>query len=204
MIGPPGGKQIVVNAAHGDGDNNWYFPNLDVIDVSSGKLQTLLKPEFQINILAGRRTGSRSHFLGGLMAGDLVGNYGDVYVVPTADGQARNLTANWPASAYRIGWLPPNEILIREVEDGDVGLVTLDMNGTTKRLWKGADHSSQGGALDEISVAQDRNTTVVVLRSLADPPELWVSAIGTWCRLSHFNDNVHPKPEKIESLQLNQ
>jgi tricorn protease-like protein len=91
------GKQIVVNAAHGDGDNNWYFPNLDVIAVSSGKLQTLLKPEFQIKYPRWSPDGKQIAFLGGLMAGDLVGNYGDVYVVPTADGQARNLTANWPA-----------------------------------------------------------------------------------------------------------
>jgi len=196
----PDSSRFIVNAAVGDGDNNWFFPQIDIIDASSGKLQVLLKPDMQIKYPRWSPDGKQIAFIGGLMAGDLVGNYGDVYVMPVSGGRAINLTPRWRASAYRIGWLSPGQILIREVADGDVGLVTLDMKGVIERLWKGADFSPQGGSLDDISLAKDNKTSVAVLRSLETPPEIWIGAIGAWRQFTHFNAGLHLNPDKVENL----
>lgn len=196
----PDSSQFIVNAAIGDGDNNWFFPQLDTINAASGKLVTLLKPDMQIKYPHWSPDGKQIAFIGGIMAGDLVGNYGDVYVMSARGGPARNLTPKWQASAYRIGWLSPQQILIREVVDGDVGLAALDMSGAIKQLWKGADFSPQGGSLDGISVAKDHQTSVAVFRSPAAPAELWVGALGAWRQFTHFNAAVHLTPDKAESL----
>ncbi len=74
----PDSKRVVVNPCEGEGDTNWFFPQLDTIEVASGKLTLLAKPDMQIKDPQWSPDGKQIAFLGGLMAGDLIGNYGDI------------------------------------------------------------------------------------------------------------------------------
>ena len=44
----PDGRQFVVTAAHGSGDDNWWVAELDLMDANSGAVRTLLTPPMQI------------------------------------------------------------------------------------------------------------------------------------------------------------
>ncbi|MGH9644431.1 MAG: S9 family peptidase, partial [Terriglobales bacterium] len=196
----PDSKQVIINAAQGNGDNNWYFPQLDTIDVGSGKLQSILKADMQMKDPRWSPDGKYIAYIGGIMAGDLVGNSGDVYVIPAEGGRTRNLTPQMKATAYRLNWVAANRILFRDFVDGDIGLTEVDLQGEIKPLWRGAEFSAKGGWIEDIALTSGRKTSAVVLRSLDRPAEIWAGAIGAWKQITHVNQEVHPTPPRIESL----
>src|SRR5207248_4399958 len=46
----PDGKQCVVSAAHGSGDNNWYLAQLYALTLPSGQIKPILNPGMQIAV----------------------------------------------------------------------------------------------------------------------------------------------------------
>src|SRR4029077_3551888 len=94
----PDGKSIVLTAAKGNGDSNWYIAELYEVDVASAEMQPLYKPKLQIARPAVSRDGKTVTFIEGLMSDeDSVG--GDVFVISREGGTPRNLTPERKASA---------------------------------------------------------------------------------------------------------
>ena len=191
---------MIATAAHGAGDDNWYVAQLYTINVTSGRLESILKPGMQITAPRWSPDGKQISFIGGTMSGNLGGNSGDVYLIPAEGGPVRDLTPQMKASAHNLVWRSTNRILIREYVDGEVGLAEVDPGGGVKPLWTGTEFSGQGSWMEQISVARDGWTSAAVLESLDRPPEVWVGAIGAWRQITHLNEGVRPFSGKVESI----
>ena len=87
----PDGTGFVVTDAIGDPDNEWYVAKLEAVDLSNGAARTLAAPTLQIGYPRVSPDGKSVAFIGGLMSDEsLIG--GDIWTVPLAGGEPRNLT----------------------------------------------------------------------------------------------------------------
>lgn len=189
----PDSKQVVATGAHGPGDDNWYVAQLYTIDTASGKMQSILKPDMQITNPAWSRDGKYIAFIGGLMSDE--GNHGgDIYVIPSEGGRARDITPHMKASASGLAWLrSPERILFTEDVDGLAAIAEVRPAGDgIKTLWSGAAIPPSGGTFTGFSVAQDGKTSAAVLESFQRPPEIWAGPIGAWRQITHANQALHP------------
>src|SRR3984885_12018297 len=126
----PDSKRLVITAAHGNGDDNWYIAGLFKIDAASGAMADVIaKPGMQIGVPKWSPDGKTIAFIGGLMSdGPIVG--GDVYVVPEAGGKAQNLTPDMRATASWLTWVPnSNKILVAEYVDGSSAIHEISADG---------------------------------------------------------------------------
>ena len=104
----PDGRRFVVTAAHGNGDANWYIAQLYTIDAASGEMTSLYQPPLQVANPAWSPDGASVAFIAGLMSDEpAIG--GDIFVVDSKGGEARNLTPDMKASATWLTWTPQND-----------------------------------------------------------------------------------------------
>ncbi len=196
----PDGQRFVATGAHGAGDANWWVAQLYTIDGASGEIQEILKPSFQIAEPRWSPDGKRIAFIGGLMS-DEGSTGGDIYMIPAAGGEVRDLTPKIPASPNSLTWLSESRILFAEDVDGASGLATVDTAaGKIQTLWKGAETLSAGGWRGGVSLARDGRTCAVIVQSFSQPPEVWAGPIGEWRQLTRVNRDAHRNWGKSESI----
>ncbi|HET7205625.1 MAG TPA: S9 family peptidase [Terriglobales bacterium] len=197
----PDSKSLVMTAAHGSGDANWYVAQLYTLPASGGDMKAIYKPPLQI---AGPRwspDGANIAFIAGIMSDEgSVG--GDVFLISAAGGVARNLTPNAKASPSSVHWLAPNRLLVGEIVDGEIGFATLDT--TTQEmitLYHAPEVASTGDwGMYSISLASDGKTSAVIRQSYAHPPEIWAGPLGNWQQITHNNDQAKPAWGELRSL----
>jgi len=197
----PDGRRLVASAAPGSGDNNWWVAKLYTLDVSSGEMKPIYKPRLQIAVPRWSPDGKSIAFIEGLMS-DQGGNGGDIFVVPAAGGEARDVTPGMKASASALAWRPrSNTILFVESLDGDTGFATVDASGgRISTLWTGGEKISTGAWGMAFSLAEDGTTSAVVRDSLDHPPEVWAGPLGNWKQITHANEGLRPVWGKAESI----
>jgi dipeptidyl aminopeptidase/acylaminoacyl peptidase len=198
----PDGKSLVASAARGSGDNNWWVAELYALDVRSGVMRPLYKPRLQIAVPRWSPDGKSIAFIEGLMS-DQGSNGGDIFVVPAAGGEARNVTPGMKASASGLAWQPDsNTILFVERVDGDTGFAAVDASGgKISTLWTGAEKVSTGGWELGFSLAQDGKTSAVVRDSFEHPPEVWAGPLGHWKQVTHANEGLRQSWGQAESTR---
>ncbi|MBI3799503.1 MAG: S9 family peptidase [Deltaproteobacteria bacterium] len=201
----PDGNSFVATAAHGAGDNNWWFAQLYTIAVASGETHSILTPSLQIAEPRWSPDGKSIAFIGGLMSDeDITG--GDIFIVPATGGEPRNVTAGMKASASWLAWLPTsNHILFTEHSDGASGIATVDpANGQVATLWSGSESiEAKAEPLSfspSLSLSREGQTVAVIRHSFDHPPEVWAGSIGDWKQLTHANANIHPNWGEATSL----
>jgi dipeptidyl aminopeptidase/acylaminoacyl peptidase len=185
----PDGKKLVLTAAHGEGDGNWYLAEIYTLQADSGEMNSLYKPAQQIAVPRWSPDGSSIAFIGGLMSDEgSIG--GDVFILPATGGAARNLTPGLRASVSGLVWRPGgNEILLLESVDGASGIAVLDArSGKVTPLWGGPETLSLGVRDIALSVASDGKTSATLRETSSDPPEVWAGPIGAWKQIT----NSHP------------
>jgi len=188
----PDGKAFAATAAPGPGDDNWYVAKLYTIDAATGKASVVAKPARQVAVPRWSPDGARIAYISGLMS-DEGSTGGDVFVVPAAGGEPRNVTPAMPASASAIAWLDSGRILISQQVDGDSGFAVVDLaGGSIDTLWRGPGAVTRGGWVPDVSLARDGKTSAVVRQSFDAPPEVWEGPIGAWRRISRVNRDVRP------------
>ena len=197
----PDGKSFAATAAHGSGDNNWFVAQLYTLDAATGAMKSILKPSMQIAEPRFSPDGRRVAFIGGLMS-DEGSTGGDIYVVPAAGGEARDLTPGMKASASWLMWQPgSNQILFTELVKGLSGVATLDAaTGRVATLWTGAETIMKESGVS-LSVSRDLKTTAVVRHSFARPPEVWAGPVGEWKQLTRVNETLRPAWGEAKSLE---
>jgi dipeptidyl aminopeptidase/acylaminoacyl peptidase len=199
----PDSKRLVITAAHGNGDDNWYIAGLFKIDAASGAMADVIaKPGMQIGVPKWSPDGKTIAFIGGLMSDEpIVG--GDVYVVPEAGGKAQNLTPDMRATASWLTWVQnSNKILVAEYVDGSSAIHEISADG---RAGKTHDIFFDGSILNgsfgmQFSVANDGNTLGLIQQSFDTPPEVWAGKSGEWKPITHRNDGLHAAWGKSVSL----
>src|SRR5215468_6163501 len=109
----PDSLHLVVTAALGNGDNNWYIAELSLLDATTGLMKLLHKPALQIAMPAWSPDGKSIAFVEGLMSDESsVG--GDILVIPAEGGQPRNLTPERKSSASWLAWGQDSKIIAGE------------------------------------------------------------------------------------------
>jgi dipeptidyl aminopeptidase/acylaminoacyl peptidase len=198
----PDGKTIVVSAAPGPGDANWYIAALLTIDIASGETERRYAPPLQIAQPRWSPDGKTIAFIGGIMS-DEGSTGGDIYTIPAAGAEIRDLTPGIKASPATLAWLPSSEkILFAEQIDGASGIATVDArDGNIETLWRGPETVSTGSGWDfGISLAEDGKTCALVRQSFQQPPEIWAGEIGAWKQVTRANAAIRPSWGKSESI----
>ena len=196
----PDGKKIVLTAAKGNGDNNWYVAELYAVEVSSGRMQTLYKPKLQIGRPAVSADGKYVAFIEGLMSDeDSVG--GDVFVMPLESGTPRNLTPERKASASAVAWTSDGKIIDMENVDGESSIARIDLDsGTIEAQYHAPELLTAGFWSTSLSLTPDGKTAAFLRSSFAEPPEVWAGPIGKWKQVTHENTKVKPAWGEAKSL----
>src|SRR5208282_3385222 len=89
--------------------------------------------------------GKNVAFIEGLMS-DEGSTGGDVYVVPTAGGVARNLTSGLKASPSALAWTAPDSITFAGNMDGNSGFGSVSAKaGAVQTLWTGEEVAGPAG-----------------------------------------------------------
>jgi dipeptidyl aminopeptidase/acylaminoacyl peptidase len=197
----PDGKQLVLSAARGAGDNNWYLAQLHVLTPATGECRSILKPNVQIAVPRWSPDGRQIAYIGGLMSDEGVTG-GDIWTVPATGGKATNRTPDLTASASWLAWLPSSEQLVfAEHVGGGTGIARLDLASGVTQLWQGAESIHAGGYAPAVSVSRDGQTFAVIRDSFEQPPEVWAGTIGRWQPVTRANAEIRPGWGKAVSLE---
>ena len=198
----PSGKEFVVSAANGSGNNNWWVARIDAIDAESGAVREIAKPTVQIAQPLWSPDGKQIAFIGGLMS-DQGSTGGDLYTVSSKGGVPRNITPNATESVAAFQWRGAESLLATMWSHGGSAIVTVDArNGATVPLWSADESISAGGGwgLPVVSATSNGATVALVRESLSTPPEIWVGPIGHWTQITHANTGVQPTWGKSVSV----
>jgi len=189
----PDSQGWVATAAHGSGDANWYVAKLYAINSRSGGMREIYSPKWQIAEPRISPDGKSVAFIEGLMSDEGVTG-GDVFVVPTAGGTARNLTPNIKSSPSSLTWSGQDRITFAQNVDGESGFASVSVSasgGAVQALWKGAEAVGTT-PLPSASFSADSRITAVVRQSASTPPEVWAGPIGHWKQLTTVNADAKP------------
>ena len=197
----PDGNRLVITAAHGNGDDNWYVAGLFKIDVASGAMTDIVaKPGMQIAVPKWSPDGKTIAFIGGLMSDEpIVG--GDVYLVSEAGGKPQIVTPITHATASWLTWTPDSKkLLIAQYVDGLSAIYMKNLGGNNEQttFFDGSILSGDFGML--FSVSRDAETIGLIRQSFDKPPEVWAGKLEKWKQITHRNDGLHPAWGKSVSL----
>ncbi|HVU14426.1 MAG TPA: S9 family peptidase [Phototrophicaceae bacterium] len=174
------GKTLaVLISPHPNPQEGWYSAQLHTVDVESGAFHQVFEAHHQLGRLSFSPDGQSIAFVSGVMSDE--GNVaGEVYTVPTAGGEPRNLT---PDSAYSVTWIEwrAEGILYgaRQVDEAVAALIDPE-SGEQRGIAQGA-FTINGWGMQRMHPAQ--NGTFAALReSFTEIPNVYLGAIkdGSW------------------------
>ena len=196
----PDGKSIVLTAAKGNGDSNWYIAGLFAVNVASTEMQPLYKPKLQIARPVISPDGQSIAFIEGLMSDeDSVG--GDVFLISRSGGVPRNLTPERKGSAVVVSWTSDAKIIDMENVDGESSVARIDPDsGQINSLYLAPALLTSGFWSTSLSLTPDGKTAAFVRSSFQDPPEVWAGPMGTWQKVTRRNEGIKPEWGEAKSL----
>ncbi len=177
----PDGNAFAAEAVKGSGTDNYWIGALYRIDATTGETRSIWKPPLQLACPRFSPDGGSIAVIHGLMS-DQGSTGGDVWIVPSAGGAARNLTPGMKASARALFWRAPGEILFTEHVDGGEGVASVDpRSGRLRSLWTGAE------SLHDFAIARSGAVSITVRDSFTKPPEVAAGPIGEWKPVTSLN-----------------
>jgi dipeptidyl aminopeptidase/acylaminoacyl peptidase len=195
----PDSKTIVLTAAKGNGDNNWYIAELYSLDTRAEQLKSLYKPKLQIARPVASPDGKNVAFIEGLMSDeDSVG--GDVYLLPISGGTPRNLTLDRKASASALTWTSSGKLIDQENIQGDSGISEIDPVSGKIDTYRTRELFTRGYWGTSVSLSADGSAAAFIRSSFSTPPEIWAGPMGKWNQITTKNKNVKPSWGEAHSL----
>jgi dipeptidyl aminopeptidase/acylaminoacyl peptidase len=180
----PDGTSLAAEAVEGSGTNNYWVAQLYTVRADTGVTKAIWKPPLQIACPRWSPDGKSIAVVHGIMS-DEGSTGGDIWVVPAAGGEPKNLTPNLAASVSALFWRSPGEILFTEHVDGEAGIATADpTTGRVVTLWAGP------LVVSSFSPARSGPASAAVVHSFGTPPEVSAGAIGAWKAVSQANGNA--------------
>ena len=187
----PDGSGFVGTAAEGDGDNNWWVAKLYTFKQAQAHvLYTPANSQQQLANPVVSRDGKNVAFIVGIMS-DFGSTGGDIFTIPTAGGNAINITPKLPASVAAIEWTCANTIRAN-VEAGDRVQFVDFGDGTAPNsgslIWQGQDTVFMEPTKHTDSCTAP--VTAMVHQSFTVAPEIAVGEIGKWRDFTHVNTHL--------------
>ena len=177
----PDGRSFAAEAAVGSGTNNYWLAELYLVDPASATARSIWKPPLQIACPRFSPDGKSIAVIHGIMS-DEGSTGGDVWTVPSAGGETKNVTPGMKPSATALFWRSDGSILFTARVDGQEGVATVDpAKGTIGLVWSGDEE------IREFHVARDGTTSIAVRNSFRKPPEVNAGPIGSWKPLTSIN-----------------
>jgi len=196
----PDSKTILLTAAKGNGDNNWYIAELFSLDSATESMKSIYKPPLQIGRPAVSPDGKYVAFVSGLMSDeDSIG--GDVFLLPVAGGEPRNLTPERKASASAMQWTISGKLIVAENIEGDSAISQIDpAGGQITPLYRAPELLTLGFWATSISLSANGSAGAFIRSSFQAPPEIWAGPIGKWTQVTHKNAGVKAPWGEAKSL----
>jgi dipeptidyl aminopeptidase/acylaminoacyl peptidase len=204
----PDTKELVYVAAPPPGENNWWIARLFTQAIGS-EPKVVFDPNstagplhgLQIAVPRWSPDGSRIAFIGGLMS-DQGSTGGDIYVIPSKGGEAKDVTPNRAGSAAWFEWLDQQQLGIAEIKDAQSHLFVWNMETQQESSEYNVTIPASVGAgrlMMRISVSNSNNIAFVE-SSFEHPPEVWAGEINNLRQITHYNDDLKPDWGKSESV----
>jgi dipeptidyl aminopeptidase/acylaminoacyl peptidase len=197
----PDSRRLVITAAHGNGDDNWYIASLSTIEADSGSMHSVVeKPGIQIAVPRWSPDGKTIALIGGLMSDEPIPG-GDVYTVAAAGGAMRNVTPGMHMSATALDWEPDSSgLYVTGIKDGQAFVGLLKAGEEIVPAWTGAETIAPGPFVPYVSLSSDGKISAVIRQSFAKPPEVWVGPVGNWKQITHRNADLKAAWGEAKSL----
>jgi dipeptidyl aminopeptidase/acylaminoacyl peptidase len=193
----PDGRQFVVSAAHGSGDDNWWVAELDVMDANSGAVRTLQRPPLQIASPRWSGDGKRIAYIVGLMSDETITG-GDLYVIAKDGGAPLDVTPGLAASVHTLTWNgSASNIVATEFAAGEELLASIDVDAKSQRvLWRAPQMIWANNVMGftpgdaGISLSRDGKYSAVIRQSYVMPPEIETGPPGRWKPITKSNAHL--------------
>ena len=219
----PDSKKLTYVAADPPGENNWWVAELYTMELKDGlqsihgtskssvrmllDTATISGPLHGLQIAVPRWSpdGKQIAFIGGLMS-DQGATGGDVYLIPAAGGEPKNVTPGRDASIAYLAWLNDTRIGIAEHVGGSSHLTVLDLksgaDGALKNVTDVTFPETIGSGALTMSVSAARNGDVALIRSSFEKaPEVWAGPENNLKQITHLNDGLKPAWGKTENIE---
>ena len=185
----PDGAGFVATAAKGDGDNNWWVAKLVAVDGASGALRVIAAPLVQMNFPRVSPDGRTVAFIGGLMS-DFGSIGGDLYTVPIAGGEPREVVPHFPGSFNGVVWRG-GQLVASALIGADMAAVAVDpAAGKATVLHKAPMGASAGDG--RASLSADGTVGASVLQDFTHAPQIAINDAKGPRVLTHDNDALPP------------
>ncbi len=204
----PDSTRLAYIAAAPPGDDNWYVAQLYTQSVDGGAPHSIVQPKTQIAVPRWSPDGKQITFIGGLMSDEGVTG-GDIYLVPSAGGAARNLTLGRKSSPAWPRWLDNRHLAFTESADGEARFSVVDaVTGIEDKSARVTFPATIGDGVRQLSLSVSSNTSPAVVAafiqaSFHQPPEVWAGPLKNPSQITHLNQSLQAPWGKSENLIWN-
>ena len=206
----PDSKSLAFVAANPPGENNWWVAQLYTEELGSTAPKSILDTTkitgalhgLQIAVPRWSPNGKQIAFIGGLMS-DQGATGGDLYLIPSAGGEPKDVTPGRAGSVVFLGWAGPKVIAIAEQVGGSSHLAAIDLASGIDIPQASVTFPETIGAGDlEMSVSISHERTIALIRSSFEKaPEVWAGPIHDLKQVTHLNDGLKPAWGKTEDVE---
>jgi dipeptidyl aminopeptidase/acylaminoacyl peptidase len=204
----PNSKDLAYIAAPPPGEDNWWVAQLYVQAIDNGTPRSILKPRMQIAEPGWSPDGKNIVFIGGLMS-DYGETGGDIYIVSSSGGEARDLTPGRKSSPAWPHWIDNHRLGFTEVVDGESRFSVIDPVTGSENVSDQVTFPATIGAgaqrlsLSFSSAKSAPPVAALVKSSFNEPPEVWAGPLNKLSQVTHLNDALQRDWGRSESVTWN-
>ena len=192
-ISPAGQHAVVLASDHPNPMQGWYGARLYLATLETGDWRELSpQTPYQIGRLCWSPDGASIAYVGGVCSDE--GNVaGEVYVIPHAGGNARNLTPDIDHSITWIDWCDEGILYgARHIEASQLGWLD-PITGKTRMIYRGA-YAINGDGPEIVSARDQR--FAAIHESHIEPPQLYLGSLvnDEWQQVSDFEYPIDALP----------